>query len=195
MDNRTSVKMLIEGYAIPTKEGYIASATCCLVTTPSDKIITDPGCNPKMLREALFREQLATQEIDYVFLSHGHIDHILLASTFTNAKFITYDSNLLYHNDCMQYFKPDFLSFGLQILNTPGHTPEDISLIVPTKKGVYAICGDVFWYWKDEKFTLDIHKADEGADMPTLVESRKKILEIADFVVPGHGKIIPKNVI
>ena len=188
--SKTFVKVLIEGYARRVKQGYVASSTCCLVTTPRDKIITDPGCNRKALVEALHKEHLDPFDVDYVFLSHGHIDHILLASFFENAKFITYDYNLLYHNDYMQTFKGNFLDFNIDIIQTPGHTAEHLSMIVPAQKGIYAICGDVFWYLHGEKQTLDIYRKEEGADMKLLVESRKKILQKADFIIPGHGKVM-----
>lgn len=71
------VKVLIEGYAKELKKGWVATSTTCLVTTGDKKIITDPGCNRKKLLEALKKEGLTTNDINYVFLSHCHPDHIL----------------------------------------------------------------------------------------------------------------------
>ena len=79
------VKILIEGYAKKNNNGWIASSTTCLVTTGNQKIITDPGCNREKLLEALNKEGLSTVDIDYVFLSHCHPDHILLAGIFEKA--------------------------------------------------------------------------------------------------------------
>jgi glyoxylase-like metal-dependent hydrolase (beta-lactamase superfamily II) len=57
----------------------------------------------------LRKENLATGDIDSVFLSHCHPDHILLAGIFEKAKFITFDTNLSYHNDSMMPFEPHTL--------------------------------------------------------------------------------------
>ena len=88
------VKILIEGYAKKMQSRWVASSTTCLIIAEDKKIIADPGCNRKKLFEALKKENLTTDDIDYVFLSHCHPDHILLAGVFGKAKFITYDTNL-----------------------------------------------------------------------------------------------------
>ena len=49
---------------------------------------------------------------------------------------------------------------------------------------------DVFWWAENEEQKVDIEKHDDFAeDMKTLKESRRKALEIADFIIPGHGKM------
>ena len=53
--------------------------------------------------------------------------------------------------------------------------------LVKTDKGKVAICGDVFW-------KKGLPKVDPYADSPKeLVKSRAKVLEMADFIVPGHS--------
>ena len=48
---------------------------------------------------------------------------------------------------------------------------------------VNAICGDVFW-------KKDFPENDPYAsDKEKLRDSRKMILELADWVIPGHGKM------
>ncbi len=187
------VKILIEGYAKQLDNGWVASATTCLVTTGKIKIITDPGCNRKNLLEALSKENLATGDIDYVFLSHQHPDHILLAGIFENAKFITFDTNLMYDNDLITEFDKHELGEEIEILETPGHVLEHLSLLVNTDKGKIAIVGDVIWWLDSEEQVFDLHQKDhsqaKGMNMETLVESRKKVMALADYIVPGHGKI------
>ncbi len=78
----TTIKILIEGYAKKLEKGWVASSTVCLITSGNKKIITDPGCNRTKLLDALKKEGLTTNDIDYVFLSHCHPDHILLAGIF-----------------------------------------------------------------------------------------------------------------
>lgn len=187
------VKVLIEGYAKKIENGWIAHSTTCLVTTKNKKIITDPGCNRKKLLEALSREGLLTGNIDYVFLSHQHPDHILLAGIFENAKFITFDANLMYNNDLLTEFDKHELGKEIEIIETPGHVLEHISLIVDTSLGKIAIVGDVIWWLENEEQVFDLHQKDhsqaKGMNMDTLVESRKKVFAIADYIIPGHGKM------
>lgn len=78
----------------------------------------------------------------------------------------------------------------IQVIQTPGHKEAHASLVVPTDEGKVVIAGDVFWWPDEEKQIVDIEKEDPYAsNMEALKESRKKVLEIADFIIPGHGKI------
>ncbi len=187
------VKVLIEGYAKQLEKGWIASSTACLVTTEDKKIITDPGCNREKLLGALVKEGLTTANIDYVFLSHRHPDHVLLAGIFENAKFITFDTNLMYDKDVLLEFDKYALGEDIEIIETPGHVEEHLSLIVNTPQGRIAIVGDVIWWLEGEKQVLNMNQKDhaqaKGMNMDQLIASRKRVLEMADYVIPGHGKM------
>lgn len=187
------VKILIEGYAKELEKGWVASSTTCLITEENKRIITDPGCNREKLLEALGKEGLTTTDIDYVFLSHCHPDHILLAGIFEKAKFITFDTNLMYDKDLLLGFDKHELGKGIEIIETPGHVLEHLSLLVNTSKGKIAIAGDVIWWIEGEKQVFDINQKDhsqaKGMNMESLIESRKKLLEAADYIIPGHGKM------
>ncbi len=171
-----NVKVLLEGHARKTPEGWTANSAMVLVKSNGKNIIIDPGCEKKRLIDALKKEKLSVKDIDYVILTHSHEDHALLADIFSNAKVITKGNSV-----------PDT---EVRLLHTPGHTPDHISVVVPTSEGTYVIAGDVFWWMDDEEQKIDINKKDPVRihDMEKLVESRKKILEIADYVIPGHGK-------
>ncbi len=187
------LKILIEGYAKELKHGWVASSTCCFIKSGNKKIITDPGCNHVKLLKVLKKEKIKLDDIDYVFLSHCHIDHILLAALFGKAKFVTFDTNLLYNQDLMLEFNEHILGKDIKILETPGHTIEHLSLLVDTPKGKIALAGDVFWWTDEEKQIVDINKKDDShpkeLNMKKLVISRKKLLEVADYIIPGHGKM------
>jgi len=187
------VKVLIEGYAKELEKGWVASSTTCLITTGSKKIITDPGCNRQKLLEALKKEDLTTNDIDYVFLSHCHPDHILLAGIFGKAKFITFDTNLMYEKDLMLEFNNHILGKDIEIMETPGHVLEHLTLLVNTPKGKIAIASDVIWWVEGEKQVFNINQKDhsqaKGMNMEKLIASRKKIIKMADWIIPGHGKM------
>jgi len=187
------IKVLIEGYAKKLENGWVANATVCLITSGEKKIITDPGCNRKKLLEALSKEGLVTSDIDYVFLSHAHLDHGMLAGIFENAKAITWDGQLIYDSDVLTEYQPHELGPEIEIIQTPGHMVEHISLLVNTSQGKIAIAGDVIFWLDGEEQVFDIHKPDpsqsKGLDQLKLVESRKKLIEFADYIIPGHGKM------
>lgn len=187
------IKILIEGYAKKLKNGWIASSTACLITSEDKKIITDPGCNRTKLLEALKREQLTTDDIDYVFLSHCHPDHILLAGIFEKAKCITFDSNLLYDSDSLIEFDKHTLGNDIEIIETPGHVLEHISLLVDTPEGKVGIAGDAIFWLDDEEQNFYLNQTDpaqaKGMNMETLIESRKKLIDLSDYIIPGHGKM------
>jgi glyoxylase-like metal-dependent hydrolase (beta-lactamase superfamily II) len=188
-----AIKILIEGYAKKQEKGWIASSTTCLIFSGDKKIITDPGCNREKLLEALKREKLTTRDIDYVFLSHCHPDHILLAGIFETAKFVTFDSNLVYDKDSLIEFDKHILGDDIEVIETPGHVLEHLSLLVDTPKGKVALAGDVIWWVDGENQIANLDQPDhsqaKGMNMEKLIESRKKLLEMSDYIIPGHGKM------
>ena len=171
------VKILFEGHAMKTPEGWNANSACVLVKSKGKNIIVDPGCDKEKLIDSLKKENLSVKDLDYVVLTHSHEDHALMADIFSNAEVITKGNSVP--------------GTDLRLLKTPGHTEDHISVIVPAPKGTYAIAGDVFWWTDDEEQKVDVNKKDPAcvSSMEDLVKSRKKILETADYVIPGHGKM------
>lgn len=187
----SEIKILIEGYAKQIENGWLASSTVALVKSKGKNIIIDPGCNREKLLGALAKENLKISDIDFVLLTHNHLDHALLSGIFPNAKVLTTEE--IYKNDNQVLHNNKIAETDLEIIQTPGHCNEHCSLVVPTEKGTYIVAGDVFWYVDGEEQTTAINKPDDAhpaeVDMTKLIESRKKILEIADWVIPGHGKM------
>lgn len=187
----TEVKVLIEGYAREIRNGWTASSTVVLVRNRNKNIIIDPGCSRKKLIDSFKKEKLKIEDIDFVILTHNHFDHILLTGIFKNAKVLTTEE--IYKNDKQTEHNNFISGTNLKIIQTPGHCNEHCSVVVPIKKEIYIIAGDVFWWIDMEEQSVDINKIDDAhpneVDMKELVKSRKKILEIADYIIPGHGKI------
>lgn len=184
------VKILIEGYAKSLKNGWLANSSVVLVRANGKNIVADPGFDRKKLLDALKKEKLKTSDIDFIFLTHGHADHSLLAGIFEDAKIV--DELYVYQTDTIARHGGVIPDTGLKVIRTPGHMEEHCSLIVETEKGVYAVAGDVFWWSENEEQKININKPDgdpEHMDIQKLVASRKKILELADYVIPGHGKV------
>jgi len=113
-------------------------------------------------------------------ITHSHIDHYRNIGMFPYAKTLEFYG--LWDKNSVEEYKEDFTE-NIKIIKTPGHNKTSISLLVKTKEGNIAICGDVFW-----RENLPIK--DEYADDPKkLKESRKKIIKLADYIIPGHADI------
>ncbi len=175
-----SVKILIQGF---TGSENGEEKTCPTITLVKDKdiiMVVDPGVleSQQILVDALAKENLQVPDITHVFITHSHLDHYRNIGMFLKAKTVEYygiwdGQKVLDRNE--QF------SDGIKIIETPGHNYDGLSLLVKTDLGEVAIVGDVFWkkdYPKDDPYASDKDK---------LAQSRKKILELADYVVPGHG--------
>ena len=188
------VRILVEGYAHPGKDcGYVASPTICLVETKDKKILVDPGANKEILVKALKKVGVnKSRDISFIYLSHYHPDHFLNLKLFPNLD--VYDGELIWSGDREYEHDGDLGIEGVEILPTPGHSPEHTSLLIDTKEGKVCIAQDVFW-WEDGK-----QKSDNLADLlklkdpfvtdeKALKKSRKLVLSKSDWIIPGHGKM------
>lgn len=191
------VTILVEGYAHPNEDGsYTASPTCTLVESNGKKFLVDPGTNAEKLTEALKRENIEEKDLSFIYLSHYHPDHWLNVRLFPNLDI--YDGEICWRGDREIFHQGKLPDVDVQILKTPGHATEDTSLLVKTEEGKIIICPDVFW-WEDGKQTEmtregyinleDLFANDEEA----LINSRILVLNTADFVIPGHGKMFKVN--
>ena len=181
-----TVKLLIEGYAIRTNNGWKASSSTVFIEDSGKKVIVDPGINRKLLLERMKLSGISIDDIDYVFLTHYHPDHSLLAGIFRSS--IILDGDTIYRDDEEESFEGFIPGTSIKVLPTPGHAHEHASLVVDGEKR-YVIAGDVFWWVDGEKQEVDINKPDPFAkDFRKLVESRKLLLEQGGVIIPGHGK-------
>lgn len=186
------ISVLVEGCAKKEDNSWKAFSTVTLIETSSDKIIVDPGCNREMLLSTLSKRNINIGDITFVVLTHAHLDHTLLAGLFTKAQIITAESFSLYSEDQIMPLNPTILGEKIKILKTPGHIHEHISLIVETEKEKVAIVGDLFFWLDNEEQIIDIYKEDQaqcfGVSHEDLVASRKRIIDLCDTIIPGHGK-------
>jgi glyoxylase-like metal-dependent hydrolase (beta-lactamase superfamily II) len=183
------IEILVQGYVYKEGEAEHASSSAVLVQDKDINIIVDPGVAREKLAEALQKTGLKPDDIHYVVLTHFHPDHALGTGWFPQAKVI--DAEQIHDGDSARDHDGFIPDTELAILSTPGHSRYHCSLAVPTDKGMVVIAGDTFWWTDDEEQKVDINKPDPYAqDMAMLKESREKLLKLADFIIPGHGKII-----
>lgn len=213
------VKVLVQGYA--DKKTGRASSSCVLIRENKLNIIVDPGMDKKKLLAGLAKENLKPSDINYVIISHSHIDHCGLAGIFANAKLV--DDEAVYSFDGgfkEQDISKTILSDNIKIIKTPGHDPHHCSVLVKgchpeefydegsrnneillsrqtrdqNDKTSVIIAEDVIWWWDQEKQKTDYESIVKRYDPyeknhNKLIESRKKVLKLADWIIPGHGTI------
>ncbi|MDP2864184.1 MAG: MBL fold metallo-hydrolase [bacterium] len=188
------IKVLIEGYAKEENGAEFASSTTTLIREGDLNIIVDPGMNRKLLLESLRKEGLPSDKINYVILTHYHLDHSLLAGIFKNARIMD-NSDICSWDGKIETHDGKVPGTDIEIIRTPGHDMFHCSVLVKTNEfGKVIIAGDVFW-WEDsqkqktDKESLMKHKDPYMKNEEELTNSRKKILELADYIIPGHGKM------
>jgi len=188
------VKVLIQGYAKEENGVEFASSTTTLIRDGDLNIIVDPGMDRKLLLGVLRGENLSPSKINYVILTHYHLDHSLLAGIFENAMVL--DNGEMYSWDGkIESHGGKIPGTNIEIMRTPGHDMFHCSVLVQTDDfGKVAIVGDVFWWKDDQKQETDQgslieHKDPYVKNEEELMNSRKKVLEVADYIIPGHGKM------
>lgn len=140
------------------------------------------------LLEALSGQGVAPTDVTLVVGTHGHSDHIGNLGLFPGAAL------LVSHDFCLpggHYLphrlaeeRPLRLGPGLEVWATPGHGGQrDVSVVVAgTALGTVVVVGDVFERDGDEDSWQALSE-----DPVAQERSRKRVLGIADVVVPGHG--------
>ncbi|XP_029162513.1 metallo-beta-lactamase domain-containing protein 1 isoform X1 [Nylanderia fulva] len=190
------VIVLFDGYSEELPNGRMdANCTCTLIKSTKLIIVdTMTAWDREKIIAALAKHDITPQNIDYVVCTHSHPDHIGNNNLFTNATHIV---GLLVQQGTMFYEDPRIpregyeLCPGVNVIATPGHTAEDVSVVVNTmkngKKTVIAITGDLFENMNDI-FVPSIWKS---LGTPELVKTqslmRSRIITLADSIIPGHG--------
>ena len=188
----SNVKVLVEGYAKQHRDGsWRATSTCVLIEEGNLRILVDPGQNRQLLLDAFAREQLTLEDIDLVFLTHHHLDHLLNIRLFPQARICFGDHWV--EDKKLGVCEGRIPGTSISIIPTPGHTSEHCALLAKTPQGQCVIAGDIIWYSEEAAPSTDrqilIERQDPFAqDIKALKESRIKLLEMADYLIPGHGK-------
>lgn len=178
-----------------------------LLTHSGEGLLIDPGFyDPSEYQQ--FKRDLADNEIELlaIILTHAHIDHVFgldkVLADFNVSVYLNHTDLHLWNNFPNQAamfgvrtagfdFIPEPLpeklgmelgSFTFDVLYTPGHSPDHVSLYF--KEENILIAGDVLF--KQSIGRTDLYKG----DFDTLAESiREKLYTLPDetSVWPGHG--------
>jgi glyoxylase-like metal-dependent hydrolase (beta-lactamase superfamily II) len=169
--------VLFEGYV----GGRVAS-TVVLVLDGDAKIVVDPGMVPgqRAILDPLASYGVDPVEVTDVVFSHHHPDHTINAALFPRARY--HDHWAIYQDDRWDSRPAEgaVLSPSVRLIETPGHSPQDITTLVGTSEGLVA-CTHLWWSSRGP--------ADDpyAPDRELLRAGRKRVLAAASLIVPGHG--------
>jgi glyoxylase-like metal-dependent hydrolase (beta-lactamase superfamily II) len=174
------VDVLLPGSLTSTGGGVASS--CTLIRDGAVVIVVDPGMAPsaRSILDPLAALGVAVEDVTDVVLGHHHPDHTIHAGHFPNAAI--HDHWAIYRGTQWEDSECDgrVLSPSVVLARTPGHTAQDLAVVVGTADGI-VVCSHSFF---NDSTTVD----DEAPDDPdALHRSRAQILEIADLIIPGHG--------
>lgn len=171
------VDVLHAGYA---RSDGVAS-TVGLIRDGSRVIVVDPGmvADRASILEPLDRLGVEPAQVTDVVISHHHPDHTVNIALFPPVRL--HDHWAVYQGDQWTDRRAEgaTISENVRLIETPGHTPQDITTLVATADGTVAFTH----LWLFEGMEGDRR----ATDLDQLLLQRERVLELADLVVPGHG--------
>ncbi|HUV47715.1 MAG TPA: MBL fold metallo-hydrolase [Actinomycetes bacterium] len=172
------VDVLVEGYADERVAG-----TVTLIRDGDAVIVVDPGmvADRQLILDPLATLGVLPEAVTDVVFSHHHLDHTLHAALFPNARF--HDFQAIYQGDVWEDRAAEGFAVGphTRLLETRGHTNEDISTVVETEGGVVVL---THLWWMADGPLEDPFAPDAGV----LRASRQRILALQPVqIIPGHG--------
>ncbi|MFB3738955.1 MAG: MBL fold metallo-hydrolase [Candidatus Velamenicoccus archaeovorus] len=147
-------------------------------------VVVDPGLAPG--RDAILGPLrdlgVSPEDVTDVVVSHHHPDHTLNVALFPNARL---HDHWAWYQDDLWISRPAEgfeLAPAIRLIETPGHTPQDISTLVETEEGL-VVCTHLWWHASGPA-------EDPYAPDPELLHrNRRRVLELPGLIriVPGHG--------
>lgn len=187
--------------------GVLNLATVTLVETDGKKILIDTGWEGQKDYYRVFgeRNRLVTElkyfglkpaDIDEIFITHWHGDHWENIYLFPQATifYAGCPSSLVKNNleaisannVTMKLEEGSDWHPGLEIIDTHGHTNHDHSVVINHNRMNFIAAGDSIvskmYYHTETFFPNDRVKEFHEEHLASF----KKIIEIADFIIPGH---------
>jgi len=168
--------VLFNGYASNGVAGTVS-----LIRDGDLVAIVDPGMVPSRssILDPMADLGVSPDEVTDIIISHHHPDHTVNIALFPEIR--VHDNWAIYERDQWTSRPAEGvqLSPGVRLLETPGHTPQDITTLVGTDEGTVALTH----LWTFEGATRDRLAADHDL----LDHHRLRVLDLASIIVPGHG--------
>jgi glyoxylase-like metal-dependent hydrolase (beta-lactamase superfamily II) len=174
--------VLFDGYADLGRSPFSVASTVTYIRDGDAHVIIDPGMvpGPASILEPLRDHEVRAEDITDVIFSHHHPDHTVNVALFPHARI--HDHWAIYRNDTWQSRPAEGfeVSSSIRLIETPGHTPQDITTLVGTTEGVAALTH----LWFNQQGPAEDPLATDSA---ALHAGRGRVLDIATLIIPGHG--------
>ena len=170
--------VLFTGYADDRVAGTVS-----LIREGDRVIVVDPGMVPSRaaILDPLAALGLGPADVTDVVLSHHHPDHTVNIALFGEVP--VHDFQAVYTKDVWEDRPADgvHLAPSVRLFATPGHTPQDLSVLVGTDRSRRRAHPPVVGRRTARSTT-------RYAPDPALLRAhRDRVLALVDLVVPGHG--------
>jgi glyoxylase-like metal-dependent hydrolase (beta-lactamase superfamily II) len=171
------VDVLFTGYASDRVAGTVS-----LIREGDRVIVVDPGMVPSRsaILDPLDALGVSPAAVTDIVISHHHPDHTVNIALFGEIR--VHDFQAIYVRDNWDSRAADGvrLAPSVRLLATPGHTPQDISVLVGTPERVVALS---HLWWTSEGPSDDPYALDRAQ----LRDQRDRVLAVAELIIPGHG--------
>lgn len=184
--------VLNEGSLLKNKYGFIihASSSSVLIEDNGSTIIVDTSTKDDChkIEKSLDDLGYSPEKINVVINTHLHSDHCGCNDIFVNAKKYAHplQTNKEEYRDIRSIYSLNLEK--ISIIDTPGHVPGHISVVFKNEIGInIVIAGDAiptvnnYYKWVPPRISSDPDEA---------IKSMKKIVKIADVIIPGHDRIL-----
>ncbi|MCS7125029.1 MAG: MBL fold metallo-hydrolase [Candidatus Bathyarchaeota archaeon] len=204
----TEVKVLLQGFPGKTSRGLLGFCNITLIKSDVT-ILFDTGffSDRHLLTQKLEQEKIRPEDVEIVVLSHLHYDHCINVELFKKATVIVskreleyalsdepkkagdlyvseHTARLIKTGRVLEAVEGLKLSANTKVIETPGHTPGSISLVVDGEKKT-VITGDaVKNAWEFKNGVAEMFYGEKS----DVAKSINKIKNLADFVIPGHDR-------
>lgn len=160
------------------------AASVTFVRSGDRRIVHDPGMVPSRsaILDPLRDRGFGPEAVTDVVISHHHPDHTLNVALFENAT--THDVWGAYKNDQwkLRLAEGVDLAPGVRLIQTPGHTDQDITVLVNTTGGLVVL---THLWWRPDTPPGDDPVA---TNVEAFHASRERVLALNPaLIVPGHG--------
>ncbi|SDC92707.1 Glyoxylase, beta-lactamase superfamily II [Geodermatophilus telluris] len=177
-----AVHVLTHGYADMSPTPWSVASTVTYIRDGDTHVIVDPGLvsGPNSILDPLRELGVRPEDITDIIFSHHHPDHTVNAALFPQARM--HDHMAIYRNDTWLSRPAEGfeISSSIRLLETPGHTPQDITTLVETAEDTVAL-SHLWWF---QAGPPEDPLATDGA---ALRAGRERVLDLATLIIPGHG--------
>ena len=165
--------------------GYLTERSASTVTFVRDGaalIVVNPGmvAGIESILRPLRHLGVRPAAVTDVVLLAARPAHIINAALFPSARL--HDTTTIYQNDRKTRRPADrfLISPSVRLIGTPGHHPDDLTLLAATPHGIVAVTH--LWSSRSDGATHP-----PGGDPGTLHRAKTRVLGVASRIVPAHG--------